>query len=110
LRLLRDRSGEFAAAGVRIIGISRDSPYSHRSWSQQQWLPFGLLSDWSGTCVRGFGAAQNRDGLDDSPVRCTFLVAPGGVIARAWRHADGAVPDVSEQLAAAQVLGQEPSG
>jgi peroxiredoxin len=89
---------------VRIFGISRDSPYSHRSWSQQQWLTYGLLSDWSGACLRAFGAAQDRDGLEDSPVRCTFLIAAGGVVSRAWRHPDGAVPDIGEQLAAAQAL------
>jgi hypothetical protein len=43
----------------------------------------------------------------DSPVRATFLIAAGGVINRAWRHADGIVPDIGEQLAAAQALGRE---
>jgi len=93
---------------VRIFGISRDSPYSHRSWSQQQWLTFGLLSDWTGECVRAFGAAQDRDGLVDSPVRATFLVSAGGVIAEAWRHGDGEVPDVDQQLAAARALTARP--
>jgi peroxiredoxin len=90
---------------VRIFGVSRDSPYSHRSWSQQQWLSYGLLSDWSGQCVRAFGAAQDRGGLVDSPVRSTFLIGSDGVIRRAWRHADAAVPDIGEQLEAAQELG-----
>jgi hypothetical protein len=38
-------------------------------------------------------------------VRCTFLIATGGVISRAWLHADGIVPDIGEQLAAAEALG-----
>jgi hypothetical protein len=42
-------------------------------------------------------------------VRCTFLIAAGGVISRVWRHADGAVPDIGEQLAAAQALAGDPT-
>src|SRR5919108_628551 len=47
MELLRDRSGEFEAAGVRPLGISRDSPWTHISWMQALDLDFGLLSDWN---------------------------------------------------------------
>ena len=57
LRTLRDRHDEFEALGVRVFGVSRDSPYSHRAYAQQQWLNFPLLTDWSGDAVRGFGVS-----------------------------------------------------
>jgi peroxiredoxin len=89
---------------VRLFGISRDSPYSHRAYSQQQWLPFPLLSDWTGEVVRAFGVAQTLDGLEDSPVRSCFLVDGAGRVHRAWRYGDDEVPDVEELAAAAQAL------
>ena len=32
--LLRDRGEDLAAAGIRAVAISRDSPWSHRSWAE----------------------------------------------------------------------------
>jgi peroxiredoxin len=89
---------------VRIFGISRDSPYSHRSWSKQQWLSYPLLSDWHGDAVRAFGVAQTIDGLADSPVRSAFLIDASATIRRAWRSGDDEVPSIDEQLQAAQAL------
>jgi peroxiredoxin len=90
---------------VRVFGISRDSPYSHRKYSQQQWLTFPLLSDWSGDAVRAFGVSQTLDGLEDTPVRSCFLADGTGVVRRAWRYGDDEVPDVDELLNAAAGLG-----
>ena len=53
MELLRDRSAEFEAAGVRPLGISRDSPWTHIAWMQALDLDFPLLSDWNGEAVRG---------------------------------------------------------
>ena len=55
MELLRDRSREFEEAGVRAMGISRDSPWTHLAWAQALDLSFPLLSDWNGDAVRGFG-------------------------------------------------------
>src|SRR6476659_5338468 len=55
LRNLRDRHDEFEALGIRVFGVSRDSPYSHVAYAQQQWLNFPLLTDWSGAAVSRFG-------------------------------------------------------
>jgi mycoredoxin-dependent peroxiredoxin len=90
---------------VRLFAISRDSPYSHRRYSEQQWLTYPLLSDWSAQAVRGFGVSQTLDGLEDTPVRSCFLVDADGVIRNAWRYGDDEVPDVDELLEAAHALG-----
>ncbi len=101
LRGLRDRQEQFDAAGVRLFGVSRDSPYSHIKYSQQQWLKFPLLSDWSGDAVRAFGVAQSLDGLEDTPIRSCFLVTDG-VIVGTWRYGDDEMPDAEELLTAAR--------
>ncbi len=90
---------------MRLFGVSRDSPYSHRRYAEQQWLTYPLLSDWSGEAVRAFGVAQTLDGLADTPVRSCFLVDGDGIIRGAWRYGDDDVPDVDELLTAAHDLG-----
>ena len=96
----------FGVAGVRIAAISRDSPYSHKKWGEQQWLDYPLLSDWTGEAVRAFGVAQDLDGLVVTPVRSCFLIDGAGVIRGAWRYEDDEVPDVEELARAAVSLGQ----
>jgi peroxiredoxin len=97
----------FGVAGVRIAAISRDSPYSHKKYAEQQWLDYPLLTDWTGEAVRAFGVAQEVDGLIDTPVRSCFLIGAGGVIREAWRYDDDEVPDVEELARAAVSLGNE---
>jgi peroxiredoxin len=104
MELLRDRSTEFAAAGVRTYGISRDSPWTHVSWMQALDLTVPLLSDWNAEAVRGFGLARSYRGMEDVPVRSAFLVDPGGTVRRAWRYDDAEVPDLDAIVAAARAL------
>ena len=99
--LLRDRSGEFDEAGVRVFGVSRDSPWTHIAWSQVLELNFPLLSDWNGDAVRGFGVARDYRGMTDVPSRTAFLVDRDGTVRRAWAYDDGEVPDMDALLAAA---------
>jgi peroxiredoxin len=89
---------------VRLFAVSRDSPYSHRRYAEQQWLTFPLLSDWSGEAVRAFGVTQTLDGLEDTPVRSCFLIDADAIIRGAWRYGNDEVPDVEVLLAAAHAL------
>jgi peroxiredoxin len=104
MELLRDRSGEFEAAGVRPLGISRDSPWTHISWMQALDLDFGLLSDWNAEAVRGFGVAQEFRGMKEVAERTAFLVDSEGIVRGAWRYETAEVPDFDELLRAAQAL------
>src|SRR5437868_10657206 len=101
MELLRDRSAEFEAAGVRLFGVSRDSPWTHIAWSAALDLTFPLLSDWNAEATRGFEVAHEFNGLRDVAERSAFLVDRGGVVRRAWRYGTAEVPDVDELLAAA---------
>ena len=53
MEILRDRREEFDRIGVKPLGVSRDSPWTHISWMQALDLNFGLLSDWNADAVRG---------------------------------------------------------
>jgi len=102
MELLRDRREEFERVGVKPLGISRDSPWTHISWMQALDLNFGLLSDWNGEAVRGFGVSQVFRGMQDVAERTAFLVDGEGKVRGTWHYATDEVPDFDELLAAAQ--------
>ncbi len=104
MSLLRDRRDDFDAAGARVFGISRDSPYTHIAWSQTLELNFPLLSDWNGEAVAGFSVAQDDfgGGMRGVARRSAFLVGADGTVRGAWRYANDEAPDFDELLAAAQ--------
>jgi peroxiredoxin Q/BCP len=102
MELLRDRSAEFEAAGVRVFGVSRDSPWTHISWSQTLDLNFPLLSDWNADAVHGFGIAHEFRGFADIAERSAFLVDEDGTVRGAWRYDTSEVPDFDALLAAAR--------
>jgi peroxiredoxin Q/BCP len=104
MELLRDRSLEVEEAGIRAVGISRDSPWSHIAWMQALDLNFALLSDWNADAVRGFGIAHEHRGLADVAERTAFLVDGDGTVRGAWRYETAEVPDFDELLSAARAL------
>jgi peroxiredoxin Q/BCP len=104
MELLRDRSSEFEQAGVRVFGVSRDSPWTHIAWSQTLDLNFPLLSDFNAEAVRGLDIGFEFRGLRDVSRRSAFLVDEGGTVRGAWKYATDEVPDLDELLRAAQAL------
>jgi peroxiredoxin len=108
VELVRDRRAEFDEVGVQPVGISRDSPWCHIAWTQALDLNFGLLSDFNGEAIRGFGIGQEFRGFRDVAQRSAFLIDESGIVRNAWYYATGDLPDVDEWLAASQALGIRP--
>ncbi len=104
MELLRDRSAEFREAGVEPYGVSRDSPWTHVSWTQALDLDFPLLSDWNGEATHGFDVAFELRGLRDVSARTAFLVDRDGVVRGAWDYGSSGLPDLDVLLAAARAL------
>ena len=102
MELLRDRSAEFEQTGVHPFGISRDSAWTHISWSQTLDLNFPLLSDWNGEAARAFDISREFRDHEGVPERSAFLVDPDGTVRGAWRYDTAEVPDFDELLRAAQ--------
>src|SRR5437899_12580431 len=101
MELLRDRSQEFEAAGVRVFGISRDSPWTHISWAQALDLNFPLLSDWNADAVHAFDVAREFRGFADVAERSAFLVDEDGTVRGAGQSNTRYVPVVNALRAAA---------
>jgi thioredoxin-dependent peroxiredoxin len=68
---LRDLHARILASGLRVIGISPQSPESHRRFREQHALPFTLLSDEHKVAIKAFEV----DGpLGIGVRRATFLI------------------------------------
>ena len=102
MELLRDRSPEFEQAGVRVMGVSRDSAWTHVAWATALDLTFPLLSDWNAEATRGFDVSHEFRGLRDVSERAAFLVGDDGTVRGAWRYDTAELPDFDELLRAAQ--------
>ena len=98
---------DFRAAGVEIVGVSKDSVASHDRFKIKCALPFPLASDESSGVVEGYGAWVEKNMYGKKSMgteRCTFLVDGGGRVRRVWRQVK--VPGhVGEVLQAARQLG-----
>ena len=71
---LRDLHSRIVASGLNVVGISPQSPESHRRFRKAHDLPFTLLSDEDKAVIRAFGV----DGpLGFGVRRATFLIDPG---------------------------------
>jgi glutaredoxin-dependent peroxiredoxin len=104
MELLRDRGKEFSESGVRVLGVSRDSPWTHIAWAQALDLDFPLLSDWNAEAVRAFGIAHEHRGMQDVAERSAFLIDTDGTVRGAWRYGTTELPDMDELVSAAQAL------
>lgn len=69
--------------GAVIVGVSVDTPNSHQEFCAKQGLTFKLLADTEKDVSRRYGSLTSLLGYKIS-ARNTFLVAPGGNIARVW--------------------------
>ena len=74
---LRDLHTQILGAGLRVVGVSPQSPDSHRRFRDKHGLPFTLLSDESKSVIKAFGV----DGpLGIGVRRATFLIDRGRVV------------------------------
>jgi len=101
--LLRDRSDDLAAVGVRPLAISRDSVWSHAAWAQALGIDVPLLSDWNGEATRAFGVAVELSGMGDVAARSSFLIEDGETIRAAWMLGRD-LPDIDAIIATVRVI------
>jgi len=84
LSLYQEVLAEIEAKGAALVGVSVDSPYSHKAFRDQQNLTMPLLSDFNpkGEVSRAYGAWI--DAVDHGN-RSLVLVDGKGVVT--WSHA-----------------------
>ena len=81
-------SDDFAKAGIRVIGLSRDPMKRHGKFIEKYGLKIPLASDEDGAISDAFGAWVEKSmygrkymGME----RATYLIGMDGRIVRAWR-------------------------
>ncbi|HEV2568532.1 peroxiredoxin [Sphingomonas sp.] len=81
-------AGEFASAGVALLGMSKDSAKKHKAFTEKYGLKVPLATDAEGKLLEAFGAWVEKSmygrkymGID----RSTFLIDKDGRIAAEWR-------------------------
>lgn len=97
---------DFAAVGVQVLGISRDSVAKHARFAAKHALAVPLASDTDGSVTEAFGVYGEKKlygrvhmGIE----RATFLYGRDGALVQAWRKVR--VPGHAEAvLAAARAL------
>lgn len=92
--------GEFAARGVAVIGISKDSVSSHAKFAEKHGLPFILLSDPDLSAIKAYGVWQEKKMYGKTVMgvaRTTFIVGEDGMI-------EAVMPKVNPDTNAGDVL------
>ena len=84
----RDFKNKFARKNCKIVGVSRDSIKSHKSFIEKESLNFPLISDPDETMCNAYGVMKEKSmygrkymGIE----RSTFLIGPDGLVIKEWR-------------------------
>ncbi|MGB9553111.1 MAG: peroxiredoxin [Candidatus Caldatribacteriaceae bacterium] len=94
-----ERLEEVHRLGGEVVGVSTQSPESHRKFAEKYGLRHILLSD-DGTLGRLLGILKESGTTE----RSTFLVTPEGGVARVWKkvkvpgHAEEVVGELKKLL------------
>lgn len=92
---LQEEIGRFEALGAKVLGISVDSPWSHRAWAEERGIDFPLLSDFQREVVEEYGV-QHEAGF---PERAYFVIDQEGVVrAKKVEDSPGDRPEVEAVL------------
>jgi peroxiredoxin Q/BCP len=90
---------DFAKAGVKVVGVSRDPMKSHEKFIGKYGLAVPLVSDEDGRISEAFGTWVQKSmygrkylGME----RATYLVGADGRILKAWRKVK--VPNHAEEV------------
>lgn len=74
----RDAYEDFRDLGAEVIGISSDSPETHKNFAEKHRLPFILLADEENVVEDLFGVPKSMFGM--LPGRVTYIINEEGIV------------------------------
>ena len=106
---VRDRGGDYAAAGARVIGVSPDEVDAVKKFAEKFDLDFTLLADADHAVADAYGTWVEKSMYGKKYMgvqRATFLIDPDGQIAKVFpkvspKTHDNVVLEALAELAAA---------
>lgn len=101
----RDSFETFTDSGALVIGVSADSPKSHKKFAEKHQLPFTLLSDDSNKLRKAFGVKGSFLGL--LPGRVTYIVDKEGTVRHIFDSQFDATKHVTEAESIIKKLAKE---
>ncbi len=110
-------AARLAKLGADVVGVSKDSAKSHTGFKEKCGIAIPLLSDPDLEVHRAYGAWGEKTMYGkkvQGVIRSTFLIAPGGKIARAWRsvkvdgHVDKVIAAIEEEKGARKAAAKPP--
>jgi peroxiredoxin Q/BCP len=99
---IRDRSGEYEAAGAVVLGVSPDEPKALKKFADKYDLPFTLLSDEGHKLADAYGVWAEKSMYGRTywgNLRATFIIAADGTVAHV-------IPKVSPKTHDDEVLAE----
>ena len=99
-----EAAARLSKLGAHVAGVSKDSIKSHCAFRDKYGLKFPLLTDPDLATHTAYGAWGEKTLYGrkfEGTIRSTFLVAPDGTLARAWRsvkvdgHVDAVIAELS---------------
>lgn len=92
---LQKEIGRFQEKGASVLGISVDSPWSHKAWAEERGIDFPLLSDFQREVVEEYGV-KHEAGF---PERAYFVIDKEGIVrAKKVEDSPGDQPEVEDVL------------
>jgi len=85
------------AADTQVLGISMDSSFSNKAWTQQINVTFPLLSDWGGDVTKEYGVYNPKY---KAARRVNYLIDKDGKVAE--MQVDGDAIDPTKLVEACQ--------
>lgn len=100
----RDNYEDFTDMGAVVIGVSGDSPESHKRFVEEHLLPFILLSDGDNEVRKLYGATK---GLGLLPGRVTYIIDKKGVVRHVFTSEINMRKHIDEALRILRKLSEE---
>jgi peroxiredoxin Q/BCP len=102
---LRDADAELKAAGIKVLGVSKDTVEAQKAFREKFGFPFRLVADVDGEVIEAFGVPLVGPGL---PKRQAFLFDGGKLV---WKDDAAATEEqAAEVLAALKEIGKGAGG
>jgi thioredoxin-dependent peroxiredoxin len=91
--MITDVYKDFKKLGITVLGVSKDSPKSHKKFAEKYSLPFTLLSDKEGSMIEAYGAFQEKSMFGKTflgIVRMSYLIDKEGKVLKVYPAVDPA--------------------
>jgi peroxiredoxin Q/BCP len=83
----RDARATYEAAGAKVVGVSPDTPASHKKFAEKYKLPFTLAADPEKTVCQSYGVWKEKNMYGKKAMgveRTTFVIDGAGVVRKVF--------------------------